>query len=378
MKQIQFLLFAAIGFVVFSCSAPKAEEDINKKLEKYKKEQADINNKIDQLQKQIGVSPENESRKKEVSVSIETIKPETFYHYFDASGTVLAVQEAFVSPETNGQIKDILVKEGDLVRKGQVLAKLTTELIDKSIDEVKTSLALASDIYERQQRLWDQKVGSELQYLQAKNNKASLENRLSTLKAQLDLSIIKAPIDGVVEKVNQKKGEMAAPGIQMIYVVNLNQIIVRAEVSEHYISAVRKGEKVEVKFPSYPDFTITAPINRVGNVVNKNNRTFELELKLENPNQMFKPNMIAVLNINDFTAENSIIIPSKVLKEDLKGKYVYVSKKVGDKHIASKRYVTIGRTYLGNSCIIDGLAENDSVIIDGHNRVTDGTYLSFN
>ncbi|MDP3446201.1 MAG: efflux RND transporter periplasmic adaptor subunit, partial [Ignavibacteria bacterium] len=269
MKQIQLTIMALAAMFLISCGSSNTADDPSKQLETYRKQQSEIDAKIEAIQKQINDSDQGATSRNRVAVRLQELKATTFSHFFEVSGTVIAVQEAFISPEINGQIKEIFVKEGDRVKKGQVLAKLTTEVTDKSIEEVKTSLVLAEDIYQRQQRLWDQKIGSEMQYLQAKNNKISLENRLATLQAQIDLATVNAPISGIVEKVNQKKGEMAAPGMQLIYVVNLDQILIRAEVSEKYITAVKKGENVDVRFPSYPDFSKAFPVSRIGNVVNK-------------------------------------------------------------------------------------------------------------
>jgi membrane fusion protein, multidrug efflux system len=378
MKQIQFLILASVAIFLTSCGSSTANEDLSKKLERYRTEQAEITSKIDQLQEQLEVAQNGSANRTMIPVVTETLEKITFNHYFNASGAVVAAREAYISPEVNGQIQDVFVKEGDRVTKGQILARLNTEVTNKSIDELKTSLVLATDIFERQKRLWEQKIGSELQFLEAKNNKASLENRLATLQAQLDMATVTAPIDGVIEKVSQKKGELAAPGMQMIHLVNLNELLVRADVSERFVSTVKRGDTVELTFPSYPDFKVNVPVSRIGNVVNKNNRTFEVELKIDNRGEMLKPNMIAVLNINDFTAENSIVIPSKVIKEDLKGKYLYVAVKEGNDLVARKRYITPGRTYYDKTRITSGLSENEMLIVEGYNRVNDGALVKMN
>jgi membrane fusion protein (multidrug efflux system) len=378
MKQIQFLILASFAIFLTSCGSSTANEDLSKKLERYRTEQAEINSKIDELQGQLEVAQNGSANRTMIPVVIETLEQITFNHYFDASGAVVAAREAYISPEVNGQIQDIFVKEGDRVRKGQTLARLNTEVTNKSIDEIKTSLVLAKDIFERQKRLWEQKIGSELQFLEAKNNKTSLENRLATLQAQLDMATVTAPIDGVIEKVNQKKGELASPGAQMIHLVNLNELLVRADVSERFVSSVKRGDIVELTFPSFPDFKVNVPVSRIGNVVNKNNRTFEVELKIDNTREMLKPNMIAVLNINDFTAENSIVIPSKVIKEDLKGKYLYVAQKEGNDFVARKRYITPDRTYYDKTRVIAGLSEKEMLIVEGYNRVSDGALVKMN
>ena len=215
MKNVLVVLLAAAAIAMTSCGGNNTE-DTRKQLEEYRQQQTELNQKIEALQNQLETSEVANGDIALVPVVTETIIATSFNHFLDASGAVVAVNEAVISPEINGQIKEIFVKEGDRVVKGQLLARLNTDVTSRNIEEIKTSLSLAIDVFERQQRLWEQKVGSEMQYLEAKNNKANLENRLATLQAQLAMGEITAPINGIIEKVNQKKGEMAGPGMQLM------------------------------------------------------------------------------------------------------------------------------------------------------------------
>ncbi|MBZ0241617.1 MAG: efflux RND transporter periplasmic adaptor subunit [Bacteroidales bacterium] len=375
MKSIQFILIAlALGFLS-SCGTSETEESLRSELESLRQQKREITQQIsDTEQKLDAISNGGETVSRE-PVVLQTLEPITFRHFFEASGSVEAVNEAFISPEVNGQIMEIYVQEGDRVRKGQLLAKLNTEVTEKNIAELKTSLALATEIYERQERLWKQQIGSELQYLEARNNKTSLENRLETIQAQLDMSVIYAPIDGIVEKVNQKKGELAVPGMQLIQLVDLSELYVRADISESFLPSIKSSDTVSLTIPSYPDYEKTMKINRVGNVINKNNRTFEVELRFDNKDEMLKPNMIAIMRVNDFTAENSLVIPSKIIKEDLNGRYIYVAAKEENELVARKRYISTGRTFGSNTRVINGLEAGDQIITDGFSRITDGSLL---
>lgn len=376
MKHIKITAFAFIAIFLASCgNNGTTENDPAGQLETYRKQQTELNEKIDALQKQMAADGNGQNVAK-IPVVVSVLEATTFHHFFDASGAVVAVQEAMVSPELNGQIKEIAVKEGDFVSKGKLLVKLNTEVTEKTIEEVKTQLELAVDVYNRQKRLWEQKVGSEMQYLQASNNKSSLESRLATLQAQLDMAVIKAPFDGVVEKVNQKKGEIASPGMAIIHLVNLNRMYIRADVSEKYLASVHKGDTVVLTLPSYPDFRQKVLISRTGNVVNKNNRTFEVEITVDNKDQMLKPNMIAVVNINDFSAPNSVVVPSKVIREDIKGKYLYAAVNESGTLVARKKYIVPGQTYLEQTLITSGLAVGEQIIVEGYNRVSDGSPLN--
>lgn len=372
MKHINIILFAVATVFVTSCgNTSKPAKDLSSQLEAYQQQKAELDQKIESLQEQVKADQGGNAANR-IPVATAPISLTTFHHYFDAGGTVVAVQEAMISPEISGQIKEVTVKEGDRVSRGKVLVRMNTEVTERTIQEVETSLKLATEIFDRQERLWKQKIGSELQYLEASNNKTSLQNRLETLKAQLDMAIITAPFDGVVEKVNQKKGEMAMPGATLIHLVNLGKMYVKADVSERYIANVIKGDSAVLTLPSYPDFKKNVIISRVGNVVNKNNRSFEVELLLDNKDNMLKPNMVAVVNINDFTAPNSIVIPSKVIREDLKGKYLYVAVEQNGELVAKKKYIVPGRTYLEDTRVESGLTVNDIIITDGFNRVSDG------
>jgi RND family efflux transporter MFP subunit len=376
MKSIKILIVLVTISLLNACSnSPETPESLNKQLENLRKEQREISQKISETESKIEQLTLGEDVRLKEPVVLLEIKPRTFSHFFEASGSVEAVEEAFISPEVNGQIKDILIDEGDRVQKGQLLAKLNTEILERNIAEVETSLSLATDVFERQKRLWEQKIGSEVQFLEARNNKQNLENRLATLRAQLDLAIITAPFTGIVERVFQKTGELSVPGVQMMQLVQLDELIVRADVSEAFLPAIHTGDTVTLHFPSFPDYQQSLPISRVGNVVNKNNRTFEIELKVSNENEILKPNMIAVITINDYTAKNSMIVPSKIIKEDLNGKYLYVAEAQGSDLTARKRYVSIGRTYGNETRIVSGLEVGDKVVTEGFSRITDGTLL---
>lgn len=371
MKYNLLIAILSVSALLVSCGKRNPGRDAEKQLEQYLKQQAELSAKIEALKQ----SGDLETRTTDVPVVLETIEPAVFRHFFQASGTVTPIREAFISPEMSGQIREITVSEGQRVSRGQVLARLNTDVISGNMAEVKTQLQLARDVFERQKRLWEQKIGSEMQYLQAKNNLSALEDRLKTLEAQLDMAIIRSPIDGVVEKIQQKKGELAMPGMQLMYVVSLNPLLVKADISESHAGAIRVKEPVQLRFSAYPDMIINTTISRVGNVVNKNNRTFEIEVQVDNPNNLLKPNMVAIIDINDFTAENSLIVPSKVIREDLKGKYLYVAANENGQLVARKRYITTDRLYLDTSRISEGLSAGEQIIVQGFNRVSDGTIV---
>jgi len=377
MKKTIFTLL--IGIVLFSCSPkqkPTTVNEIQSEISNSKSEIKKLNKKIVGLQKQLDTIGKVPSVANATNVNTLTLKDRKFSHYFTATGTVEAENEAYINPQTNGQITNIYVKDGDKVKKGQLLAKLNTEIIENSIAELKVNLQLAETIYKKQKELWNKNIGSELQYLQAKNNYLSLKSKLNTMQSQYDLSFIKSPLSGIADKVYQKVGEMGSPGMRLVHVVSLSPLSIKAKISERYLPAINEGDTVTVLFSTFPKFKVSTPINRIGNVINVANRTFEIDLKLNNKDKKIKPNMVATLIIKDYYAPYAIVVPSYLIREDIKGKYIYISVAKTDKTIATKRYIKTGYTYNDETEITSGLKIGSTIITDGYNNVSDGVVIA--
>lgn len=373
-RTVRSLSPAVLAFLV-SCSQPRNEETIKSEINQYKKQITELNKQIEVLEQELASSGSDNPGGVKVPVRVRELRQGTFRHFIQVSGTAESVSAAFISPEVSGQLKEIFVEEGDYVNKGELLARLNTEITEASIAEVQSQLDLAIVVFEKQSRLWEKNIGSEMQYLNAKTNKESLEKRLETLQSQLDMAIIKSPVNGVVEEIFLKKGELALPGVQMLQVVNLDEVYINAEVSETYLPHVKEGDTVKLEFPVYPGMAINAPIYRKGSNINPNNRTFTVQLKLSNPQKLLKPNLLSVIHINDFSADSAITVPSIIIKQDLKGSYVYVLDRDGDKSIARKVYIEPGRSYGDETMIIRGLDPGLKVIVEGYNQVTNGSAI---
>ena len=370
MKKLIIMLLA--GTVLVACNNGNNEEAIRQKIDEYNKEVKELNKKIKDLEKQLA-DVDDPANGNILKVTVQKVEQQPFSKFFTATGELEAMDEAFISPEVAGQITEINVEEGQRVKRGQLLARLNTSLIEKNMNEVKTQLSLAETFYKKQSELWNQGIGSERQYLEAKNNYESLQNKLATLQEQYKMSIITSPINGYVEKIMLKKGELSSPGMQLMQIVSLDKLKVLAKISEAYLPIISEGEEVTITFPTFPEVQIMKPIDRVGNVVSKQNRTFEVEILIDNPKGILKPNLLANIRIKIYSNEKSIVVPSMVIREDLNGSYLYVAEHEGDRLLSRKKYVKVGKAYKDKTEVMSGLNLGDQVIIDGYGNVSDGS-----
>jgi RND family efflux transporter MFP subunit len=302
------------------------------------------------------------------------MKPATFKHFIEVQAKVDGDEDVLLSAESAGSITSISVDAGDKVSKGQVLATIDDRIIRQSISEVQTQLDLATTVFNRQKNLWDQKIGSEIQYLQAKSGKESMERRMATLNEQLDMTRIKAPINGVVDAVNIKIGQTVAPGVPAIRVINLNSLKVKAEVPESYITRVSKGDEAIVSFPDDKK-DLNVKVDYSGNRIDPLNRTFNVEVKLNDKTGSFRPNMIAILKIVDYTNKSAFIVPVAAVQNSGEGQFVYVKAEEGGKLIAKRKKVEVGTIYNGTAEIKSGLSEGDEVITAGYANVVEGDLI---
>jgi membrane fusion protein, multidrug efflux system len=358
-----------------SCSMSN-DQSLKKQIEAKKNQISRLENEINAMEKQV---TDTTQVRDAIMVGLQEINPEVFKHYITVFGNVEADQYARVSPEMSGQIRTIHVKEGQRVNKGDLLVSLNTDGTRSSIDEVKTNLELARTNFEKVRSLWEQGVGSEIQYLQAKSQKESAEARLGMLEAQLRMSQVRAPFNGIVDKIYLKQGDIAGPMAPVIEFVNLSAITIKADVSEKYIGSIHAGDKVEVSFSSMPDVKLVAAIARTSKVINSTNRTFSIELNMANPGEKIRPNMISSIKINDYTDEKALVVPSIVIKKDISGDYLYAAAgSRGSELVATKRYIKRGVSYEGITQVDEGLKKGDQIIVAGYNLVSSGSYLACN
>lgn len=337
-----------------------------------RQELKDLREEIKQIELRVAELDTSKQEDKKVLVTTMKAPVKDFAHYVDVQGSVATTSEpVFASSETGGRILKMPWKEGDYIKQGQLVAKIDMEAVQKNIDEVEKSLELARDVYQRQSNLWEQNIGSEVQYLQAKNQVESLEKRKESLKLQLSKGNVYAPMSGTVDMVMTKQGEMASPGGPIIQILNTGSLKVEADVPENYLTSVNKGSKVDISFPAL-NTEQTARIATIGSKINPANRTFEIEASLSNSNGL-KPNLLAIVHIKDYEKQNAIVVPNQLILQDLSGSN-YVMVKKGN--AAEKRIVTIGRGYEGETVVEEGLSPDDVLIVKGAREVKDGDLLA--
>ncbi|MBB5281978.1 RND family efflux transporter MFP subunit [Rhabdobacter roseus] len=372
------LLLSAVALFIAACSGEKKEgvEAKREELAQLKTEQRELSQRIKTLEGEITkLDPKAAEQQRTKAVTVGTLEPGTFRHYVEMQGSVDAKNNVLVTPQSGGAVTAVYVKEGDQVRAGSTLAKVDDSILRQSIEEVKNQLSLATTLYQKQKNLWDQKIGTELQFLQAQNNMESLDKKLATLNTQLAQSNIVAPISGVVDQVNIKVGEMAAPGVGVVRLVNLSNLKVVAKVSDTYAASIRKGDEVLIKFPDLNQ-EYKARVTFVSTTVDPLSRTFTIEANLPSSSAI-KPNMLAQVQINDATKKDALVIDQNLIQSTEKGQVVYVATTEGNKKVAKAKTVKTGLSYSGKVEIVEGLQAGDQLITQGYQEVADGQTVSF-
>lgn len=367
MKPIKrFLTVFALAGLTFACSK---DELATKKaeLESLKADLASINTEIKTLEEEISkLDPEfAAANKKSILITTAQAQKTEFVHFVEVTGSVLSKKNVSVSAETAGRVIEVPAIEGMRVTKGQVLARIDAESIQRSIDELETNLNLAKTIFEKQERLWNQKIGTEVQYLEAKSRKEGLEKSLAGLKTQLDKSIIRAPFNGTIETVQVRLGELVQPGTPVFQFVGESDLFIEADISESFIGVLAKGDSVEVSFPSI-NKTIQTKVSAVGSIINPNNRTFKVEVFLPAISEV-KPNMITVLKIQDYKNPASVVVPGHLILSDTRGDYVFTV----ENGSAKKKYVKRGMAYKDQTEILEGLTGIEQLVDKGFREVGD-------
>lgn len=301
-------------------------------------------------------------------------KKDRFEHFVELQGSVETDQNIVVTPEMGGVLTNVYVKEGQSVQKGQMLAKVDDGGLSQQLAQMQVQADLAKTTFERQERLWNQQIGSEIQYLQAKSNYEGAMKSVSSMQQQLAKSNVRAPFSGIIDDIITEEGSVVAPGSsQLLRIVSLNNMHIAADVPESYLGSVVKGKNVVVEFPIL-NKKLEATVSQMGSFINPDNRTFKIEIAVPNADQSIKPNLTARLKINDYTSEEAILIPQSIISENAAGEqYVYLLKdKQGAKAVASRVIIETGKTQGDLIEVLKGIDAGDELIQEGARSVKDG------
>ncbi|MFZ4798450.1 MAG: efflux RND transporter periplasmic adaptor subunit [Bacteroidia bacterium] len=373
--KIIIAVLSIITIILTSCGDKTVEAKMAS-LEKLKTEQATLTTKIKALEDEIKASGAKiESREKIVNVAVSNVETSKYNHYIAVQGRVDGDENATISAKVPGLVLNVLVKPGSVVKAGQVLAEFDGNAIRKQIQPMETNLAFLTDLYNKQKALWEKQVGSEIQFKQAKTNKEALEQNIAAIREQLNMYKITATVNGTIDVVNLKIGQMASPGMPYFTIVNFNKLKIKADVAESFANKIKEGNIAQVEFPDI-EKTITSKISYSGKGINALNRTFGVEVALPNDNS-YLPNMIAVLKIIDYSKENAIVIPVNCVQNSQEGTSVFIAVSENGKTIAKKRLVKVGSTYNDQAEILSGLEKGEKLITVGYGDLNDGELIKF-
>jgi membrane fusion protein (multidrug efflux system) len=360
----KIFLYSAFSLLLLSCSGKEKSIDeiaSSKDPKEIQAKRAELQAEIIKLDEALA---KFETKTGEALVSVVTVKDTVFNHYIEVQGNVDTKDNLIIYPEFSGTLTTLNVKAGQKVSKGQVLGKIDDGGLSQQVAQLETQLALAKTTYERQKRLWDQKIGSEIQFLQAQTNMVSQQKAVSQIKAQLSKTLIKAPFSGVIDEIITERGQVVAPGQGLMRLVNLGNMYVSTPVDVS-LGALNKD--------------YIGKVRQVANNINPANRTFNIEVSVPNPDNLLRPNQVAKLKIIDYTNKNVVVVPTNVIQEDGENnKFVFVASDVKDKTgIAKKVIVKTGQSSNNVTEIESGLNGGELIVTEGANTISEGMKLNF-
>jgi RND family efflux transporter MFP subunit len=311
-------------------------------------------------------------------VSIQALTTQPFDHYIEVQGRIDGNENIGVSPRTAGVVTRVIVTEGETVKKGQALAELDADVLKRNLSDLQNQLSFVTDLYEKQKALWDQKIGSEVQYLTAKNNKESIENKIASLKDQISMSSITSPINGTIEDIPIKVGQLAQVGVPAFRVINFTKVKAVADVGEAYSSKINTGDQVKIFLPDF-NVELQQNVTFASKFINPTNRTFIVEVELPpSTNMVYRANMIAVIRIKDYSNASTMAVSQNFIQSSKdEGLYIFLAKDENGKKIARKTYIKTGVTYNGLTEVLSGLKEGDKLITAGYKDLYDGQVIDY-
>jgi RND family efflux transporter MFP subunit len=375
MKKVVLI---ATSLLLIACGEKSTDDLIkDKNITELKNRKATIQSELEKID--AALLKGNKAAESEALVSVVTIKDTVFNHYLEIQGNVNTKENILVQPEFGGTLTALNVKAGQRVSKGQILGKVDDAGMSQQLASIENQYALAKTTFERQKNLWDKKIGSEIQFLQAQAQMISAQKSVAQMRAQVAKTVIRAPFSGTIDEVFVERGQVVAPSPQgLMRIVNLSNMYVSTTVPETYIGKLKVGTVVDVFLTSLGK-TYKGKVRQVANFINPSNRSFGIEVSVPNPDNLLRPNQVAKLKIIDYTVTNAIIVPTNVVQEDGEhNKFVFIATNVtGKKGVAKKVVVKVGKSSDNVTEILSGLTANDVIVTEGANNIADGMKLNF-
>jgi membrane fusion protein, multidrug efflux system len=378
------LLTVVLGssLLLASCGSSTVQKDDSlqgkkAQLTSLKEQQDKLTQQIASLQAEIDkADPAAATAEKAKLVALTALAPTAFTHYIDLQGDVEAVNTSYISPRgTGGVVREVYVKQGDHVKQGQLLIKLDDAVQRQTVASDQTQIAYAKDLYQRRKNLWDEKIGTEVDLVNAKNQVDQAEAKLKIDQEQLDFTNVYADIPGTVNILNVKVGESFAPGSQSLQILNTDNLKVVVQVPEIYQERIRVGTPVKIAFPGLNGKIIIGTVRIAGQVISTANRAFQVEIHIPNTSDI-RANQVAIVKLQDYTASNVLTIPINTVQSDETGKYVMLGVKEGARLLAHKKTITIGQTYADRVEVTGGLQPGDQLITDGYQGLYEGQLIT--
>lgn len=381
MKYLSYL--PALALLLSSCGGGETEtvesviatgnlENIREKKQALSEEQRELARSVALLDSAIAELSQEENFPLVTTIEAD---PRAFRHYLELQGDVTTRQNVLVYPEMAGTLEAIFVKEGQRVNKGQLLGRIDDGGLESQLAQLQAQAALAETTYQRQKRLWEQNIGSEIQYLQAQTEYEARQRSVEQMQSQLERSLLRAPFSGIVDDVIKDEGTVVSPGpgSEIFRVVNLSDMYIEVEIPERYLGAIEAGKDARIYFPVLGD-TLDSEVRTTGNFINPTNRSFSAEIPVPGGGKNIKPNLTARVNINDYSKDDAILIPQGIISENAEGEqYVYTIEQNEDgQTVARKTIITTGLTQGSEVEVLSGLEQGARVIKEGARTVKDG------
>jgi RND family efflux transporter MFP subunit len=375
MKKVVLI---ATSLLLIACGEKSTDDLIkDKNITELKNRKATIQAELEKID--AALVNGNKTPETEALVSVVIIKDTVFNHYLEVQGNVNTKENILVQPEFSGTLTTLNVKAGQRVSKGQILGKVDDAGMSQQLASIENQYALAKTTFERQKNLWDKKIGSEIQFLQAQAQMISAQKSVAQMRAQVAKTVIRAPFSGTIDEVFVERGQVVAPSPQgLMRIVNLSNMYVSTTIPETYIGKLKPGTEVDVFLTSLGK-TYKGKVRQVANFINPSNRSFGIEVSVPNPDNLLRPNQVAKLKIIDYTINNAIVVPTNVVQEDGEhNKFVFIATNVNGKSgVAKKVLVKVGKSSNNVTEILSGLAANDVIITEGVNNIAEGMKLNF-